>query len=971
MKEKDMKARWLLPLMVIMLMSTMLVADPPVWIVMGGTEYSMVVMADITLYGEPFEGVGENMAGAFGPHPTLPPPADTCRSVAVWQTFPPPIGGFWYFTIVGNEAPGETDIWFRIYDEATDLVYDCNETVPFEDGTTWGDPTTELFYLTAPPVVNPGWIAGNVTLEGGTGNVEDVLVSADGYSTNPDPSGDYTLEVPAGIYDVTASLEGYATVTEYDVEVLENETTYVDFTLHEYMGPPNWIVMSGTEFSMVVMATVNFFGEEFTDEGDNMVGAFGPHPTLPPPADTCRSVAVWEDSVWGFWYMTVVSNDNSGTEVISFKIYDTGTDQIYSCEETVFFEDNIVIGTPDDPLLLNVGPPLPEPPDWVPMTGTQYSMIFFSEILLPSGEVWDSTGSDMFASFGPHPTLPPPADTCRGLGIFYEEVDGPGYWFMVIVGNVEGEEISFKIWDSEEDSIYDCAETVVFEDNIVIGDPDNPFILHAGVLPPPIWTPISGQYNMIMMTEVWMLPDWIEFVDDTGNLLGAFGYENGEINEDDCRALGAWENDDFWYLTIGSMDGVSEPIGFKIYDGATGTIYPCNEYVIFEPDAVIGTPDEPFILTTTTEPGDHQYVDLQAPWTWLSFNIHPDDTSIESVFGVDGNIYQVKTRDISATWYNGVWYGTLDHIADGIGYMAKAVEPTQLHLTGTRVDYTTPIPLTQEWNWIGYLPLYPNYFETAIASVIENADQIKSQTQSATKYYDHWYGNLVWMEPGKGYKIHMTAEDSLIYELGKSGKVEELIATDWNIMTAAPYNMVVMADIDVDPTSVVGVFDNEDICHGIGKWEAYGEDGFWYFTVVGDDNTKGLFFKVVSDGITYESNESFAFVNDETIGNPDEPLTVTLSSGVVDIPEVYSLGQNYPNPFNPATTICFDLPHDATVKLTVYNIKGQEVMSIEKDITAGYGKTISVDMSRCASGIYFYRISTKDYTATKKMLLMK
>ncbi|RLC45749.1 MAG: hypothetical protein DRH57_07430 [Candidatus Cloacimonadota bacterium] len=46
-------------------------------------------------------------------------------------------------------------------------------------------------------------------------------------------------------------------------------------------------------------------------------------------------------------------------------------------------------------------------------------------------------------------------------------------------------------------------------------------------------------------------------------------------------------------------------------------------------------------------------------------------------------------------------------------------------------------------------------------------------------------------------------------------------------------------------------------------------------------------------------------------------------------------------------------------------------MSIEKDMTAGYGKTINIDMNKCASGIYFYRISTKDYTDTKKMILMK
>ena len=128
-------------------------------------------------------------------------------------------------------------------------------------------------------------------------------------------------------------------------------------------------------------------------------------------------------------------------------------------------------------------------------------------------------------------------------------------------------------------------------------------------------------------------------------------------------------------------------------------------------------------------------------------------------------------------------------------------------------------------------------------------------------------------------------------------------------------------------------------------------------------------------GKYYKSNEKVKFDKDITIGSPKELFKITISSEPLpdepQLPTVYKLEQNYPNPFNPCTTVSFDLPHYATVNLTIYNIKGQEVMSIEKDMTAGYGKTINIDMNKCASGIYFYRISTKDYTDTKKMLLMR
>ncbi len=81
-----------------------------------------------------------------------------------------------------------------------------------------------------PPIL--GYIEGNVSLNGGTGNILDVIVNAGGITTNPDASGNYTLEVVPGTYNVTASLEDYITQTAVDVEVLENSTTEnIDFVL--------------------------------------------------------------------------------------------------------------------------------------------------------------------------------------------------------------------------------------------------------------------------------------------------------------------------------------------------------------------------------------------------------------------------------------------------------------------------------------------------------------------------------------------------------------------------------------------------------------------------------------------------------------------------------------------------------------------------------------------------------------------
>ena len=89
------------------------------------------------------------------------------------------------------------------------------------------------------------------------------------------------------------------------------------------------------------------------------------------------------------------------------------------------------------------------------------------------------------------------------------------------------------------------------------------------------------------------------------------------------------------------------------------------------------------------------------------------------------------------------------------------------------------------------------------------------------------------------------------------------------------------------------------------------------------------------------------------------------------LPTKYSLKQNYPNPFNPVTSIEYDLPLKSHVLLTVYNLNGQEIARLTDEIKpAGRYKT-GFDASGFSSGIYIYRIQTKNYSKARKMLLLK
>ena len=89
------------------------------------------------------------------------------------------------------------------------------------------------------------------------------------------------------------------------------------------------------------------------------------------------------------------------------------------------------------------------------------------------------------------------------------------------------------------------------------------------------------------------------------------------------------------------------------------------------------------------------------------------------------------------------------------------------------------------------------------------------------------------------------------------------------------------------------------------------------------------------------------------------------------VPTGYSLAQNYPNPFNPVTSIEYTLPEAAKVKLEIYNVLGQVVeVMVDSNQEAGH-HAVQWDASDMASGVYFYRLTTGEFTATKRMVLMK
>ncbi|MEA1972966.1 MAG: GLUG motif-containing protein, partial [Candidatus Cloacimonadota bacterium] len=105
-------------------------------------------------------------------------------------------------------------------------------------------------------------------------------------------------------------------------------------------------------------------------------------------------------------------------------------------------------------------------------------------------------------------------------------------------------------------------------------------------------------------------------------------------------------------------------------------------------------------------------------------------------------------------------------------------------------------------------------------------------------------------------------------------------------------------------------------------------------------------------------------------------VDITSADNDVEIPQSTELVGNYPNPFNPTTTIRFGLHQDMRVRIDIFNLIGQKIITLlDSEISAGYHSIEwngeNKNGKKVVSGIYYYRMQTDSKNSIKKMLLLK
>ncbi len=123
--------------------------------------------------------------------------------------------------------------------------------------------------------------------------------------------------------------------------------------------------------------------------------------------------------------------------------------------------------------------------------------------------------------------------------------------------------------------------------------------------------------------------------------------------------------------------------------------------------------------------------------------------------------------------------------------------------------------------------------------------------------------------------------------------------------------------------------------------------------------------RIVYDNLTPQNIQGAIVMFDRCI------LSKEGDDNMLTAPTEFVLKQNYPNPFNPVTTITYSIPEAGNVEMKIYDILGNEVATLVKEVKAPGTYSAVFDASSFASGIYMYMLRTNNFVQTKKMTLMK
>jgi hypothetical protein len=326
------------------------------------------------------------------------------------------------------------------------------------------------------------------------------------------------------------------------------------------------------------------------------------------------------------------------------------------------------------------------------------------------------------------------------------------------------------------------------------------------------------------------------------------------------------------------------------------------------------------------------------------------------VFGIsaiDGAEFWFHRLTMTEWWAASVWRDTIYTYISGY-LQARHAATGELIFAISTLDQSKAAGRPQNeavaFDWMGTAPVIDTISSLAFLMWHEQFDAVDLSTREVLWHHEGDYaipGNVPCPVLYDG-KIYALESHRLVCYDGATG------AELWDCRADEVFiNSPVAADGHIFVSSATTTYAVDITSHTIVWFVSHGGQ----MTIAND-----ILYIASDDGTLY------AFASDPT--DVEDPTAAEA------LPTYYSLSQNHPNPFNPSTVISYALPQKSHVELAIYNILGQEVITlIDTDKPAGeYEATWTGRDTRgkpVSSGVYFYRLKASDFVSSRKMLLLK
>jgi len=446
------------------------------------------------------------------------------------------------------------------------------------------------------------------------------------------------------------------------------------------------------------------------------------------------------------------------------------------------------------------------------------------------------------------------------------------------------------------------------------------------------------------------------------------------------------------YSTITDVNGEFEFLGvpendYQLYAYKVG-YYPTTQPVSSPDDDIV-------VILEPTAVIDTVCIDLHTGWNLISWNVDTEFDETEIIIdGIEDCIDVILGFESGAATYDPdlPHLSTLKFMDHLHGYWFRMDCDAELCVSGVQADPSTPIYLEKNWNLVSYLPSDSDSLVDALISMYDELIVALGYDMGGQTHDPQHPGaaTLNIMHPEFGFWLKTANAVTLVYpwrgialsdaypaEYG-SEKIGSSAVTPTREWISLFGEGVTIDGVLIPSGTALQMYDQEgNVC---GEMTIV-SDGIVPFTPVyrDDESTPvdegmraGEKIHISVDGAGIAENYSWSsFGSRVRLG-----LLTSLDKGSTVLPTEYELAQNFPNPFNPETTISFSIPKKTNVKLEIISILGATLHTLVNETLPAGRHTVSwkgklSDNSPAPSGVYFYRLTTEDFSSTKKMILLK